>query len=399
MTREQQFEDRLAEWLEEGPFMAPDRALEATFAHAQAHPRRRFRLSGALAGAGGRLRRTDVLPGEPLRPGISAFAAVGAATVLLVAILGGTAILLSGDRGGLPPSGPAGTVSPSPSPAPTASPTPTPAPVAGPPGSATIDGQCAVDDPGTKTPWGDVTQYRGIVQTCRVTSSDPRLDGSATIYVSVDERADGSADTWGHATIASDGGIWSGPWRGSVQPGGIVRTTEGFYEGHGANAGLRYRYSQTSEDGVGLRGTGTIEAVDALPAAATLVRSETCMTLVFGTQEVVDGVTQYRDMVLSCGSIRSSDPRLATATAERVVINIDKLADGSATMWGTATIENDGGTWSGSWTGTVDVGYTTHRMEGRYAGAGGYAGLEFTYAQIGEQWSPFVLIGTVGPAE
>ena len=87
------------------------------------------------------------------------------------------------------------------------------------------------------------------------------------------------------------------------------------------------------------------------------------------------------------------------AATDRVVINIDKLADGSATMWGTATIENDGGTWSGPWTHTVEVGYTTHRMEGTCSGTGGYAGLEFTYTLIGEQWSPFVFIGTIGPAD
>lgn len=399
MTREQQFEQHLADWLEEGPFLAPDRPLEAAFAHAEAHPRRRVHLVGAWRGALRRLHLVDLPVGEPLPARIGAFAAVGAAAVLLVGIAGGSAILLTFNPGGPAPGGPAVTESPPPTTAPPASPTPTPAPVAVPPVGATIEGHCVVDDPGTTTTSGNVTRYRGIVHACEVTSSDPRLEGSATILIRVDERADGSADTWGEATIiATDGGTWSGPWRGSLEPAGTAWSTEGFYEGRGANTGLRYRYSQTSEDGLNLRASGTIEAVDALPAAATLVRSETCTTSVFGTQEVVDGVTQYRDMVLSCGSIRSSDPRLAAAS-ERVVINIDKLADGSATMWGTATIENDGGTWSGAWTGTVDVGYTTHRMAGSYAGAGGYAGLEFTYAQIGEQWSPFVLIGTVGPAE
>ena len=123
----------------------------------------------------------------------------------------------------------------------------------------------------------------------------------------------------------NDGGSWTGPWRGSVEPGGIAGRPQGFYEGPGAHAGLRYRYSQT-DAGSSLRTTGTIEAVDTAAGRGDARPQRDLHDRVMGTQEVVDGVIQYRDMVLSCGSIRSSDPRLAATTDERVVINVDKRA-------------------------------------------------------------------------
>lgn len=42
MNREDDFELRLAEWLEDGPFSAPDRAIAAAIDHARTHPRRRL---------------------------------------------------------------------------------------------------------------------------------------------------------------------------------------------------------------------------------------------------------------------------------------------------------------------------------------------------------------------
>ena len=42
MNREDEFELRLAKWLEEGPTAAPDRAIEAAVEHARTHPRRRL---------------------------------------------------------------------------------------------------------------------------------------------------------------------------------------------------------------------------------------------------------------------------------------------------------------------------------------------------------------------
>ncbi|MCJ7711689.1 MAG: hypothetical protein MUQ32_12765, partial [Chloroflexi bacterium] len=114
MTREQQFEQRLAEWIEDGPFLAPDRALEAAFAHAEAHPRRRFPLAGSWRSALGRLRPADAMPGSPRQSRISAFAAIGAAAVLFVGIIGGSAVLLTANRGGLPPAGPVVPASPTP---------------------------------------------------------------------------------------------------------------------------------------------------------------------------------------------------------------------------------------------------------------------------------------------
>lgn len=53
-------------------------------------------------------------------------------------------------------------------------------------------------------------------------------------------------------------------------------------------------------------------------------------------------------------------------------------------------------TWTASWTGTVEAGYTTHRMEGVSIGSGDYAGLEFRWSQIGTP-GLIVQVGTIGP--
>ena len=42
MNREEQFDLLVAEWLEEGPYTAPDAAIDAAIEYAQAHPRRHF---------------------------------------------------------------------------------------------------------------------------------------------------------------------------------------------------------------------------------------------------------------------------------------------------------------------------------------------------------------------
>ncbi len=42
MTREERFEQRLADWLEDGPYDTPKAVIDAVFEHARTHPRRRI---------------------------------------------------------------------------------------------------------------------------------------------------------------------------------------------------------------------------------------------------------------------------------------------------------------------------------------------------------------------
>jgi len=94
VTREQQFEQRLADWLGDGPLDAPDEAIDAAAAHARAHPRRR-----SLLGDLWRTVMDRIQPAPPIPPArrsrIRAFATVAVAAVVLLAIIGGGALLLN----------------------------------------------------------------------------------------------------------------------------------------------------------------------------------------------------------------------------------------------------------------------------------------------------------------
>ena len=61
MMRDQDFEDRLAAWLEDGPTAAPDAPVEAAIEHARVHPRRARRWS--LTGRGAAV--TDLVAPVP----------------------------------------------------------------------------------------------------------------------------------------------------------------------------------------------------------------------------------------------------------------------------------------------------------------------------------------------
>ena len=77
---------------------------------------------------------------------------------------------------------------------------------------------------------------------------------------------------------------------------------------------------------------------------------------------------------------QSSDPRLS-GTVD-IVINTDgRQSDGSASMWGTSRLRNQGGTWVGRWTGGIAGRAATRARDvaqpayGTAKGTGGYAGL------------------------
>ena len=97
-------------------------------------------------------------------------------------------------------------------------------------------------------------------------------------------------------------------------------------------------------------------------------------------------------MILECRGA-ASDPRLEGL--QRVTVSVDMRADGSADIEGTFTITTASGAWYGDWTGSIAIGYTTHRMSGVLTGSGAFAGLEWRYDQIGTE-RDLVLVGTIG---
>lgn len=396
MTHEEWLDEQMAEWLGAGPHDVPAGPIQAAIAHARAHPRRRLPAAGLGRNLMDRMQLTRVETRPRSRMAFS-IAGVAVVTVLVVAAGG---FLLAGGLGDQPggvaaPVGPdqTPTISPA-SPSPTAS-----APTWVTPSVAVSGvGSCATVSDGS-TSWQDpITQYRGVVLSCTETMSDPRLNGVTTVNVSIDERPDGSADIWGTATIRNDAGKWIGPWAGTVDVGYTTHHMTGVYVGSGDYDGLRLRFSQVSDNHGSYQLTGTLEAVDFVPpeGATVVLGASSCSTQSQGSQTQAGDVLQYRGVELTCTG-PSSDPRLEGF--RHVTVDIDQNPDESATMSGTVEIDAPGGAWTGPFTGTIDAGYTTHRMSGVLVGSGANAGLELRYTQIGGEGEGYVLTGTVGPTD
>ncbi|MDA8201776.1 MAG: hypothetical protein M0Z49_03270 [Chloroflexi bacterium] len=392
MNREDDFELRMAEWLEEGPIGAPDRCVAAAIEHARTHPRRRFLRSVSWRSAMDSMHLAPVTPRHSNNVGRAFAVGLAALVVVAVGVVSGAILLGSGGR----EPAPGGVVVPAATwtAAPTPVPTPSPVVVTG---SNTVD----VTEPGTDTTVGGVEQIRGMVLAGPTRNSDPRVSGPATVHVNIDIRPDQSADLWGTATIAGPDGTWTGPFAGFVEAGYTTHRMAAVMRGTGAYAGLQYRYTQTGTDGTNFTSTGVIEAAAAAPAGAqpaseaTVTGTETCNSGSLqpgGSETTVDGVTQTRLVESSCTEYMA-DPRLSGDSTRTV--NGDTQPDGSGTWWGTSEMTNAGGSWTGVWSATSDA-------TGRWTitwlnvGSGGYEGLQYRATLTGTGNANQVT-GTVGP--
>ncbi len=396
MTHEEWLDEQLTEWLIAGPHDVPAEPILAAVAHARTHPRRRLPAGGLGRSLMDHMHLTRV---EPRATDRRAFATAGAAVTIVVLVVAGGFMLAGGfdDQ-------PAGVAAPlvpdaTPTPAlttnpPSPSPTTGAAPLPTPPVGVSGVGSCSQTSPGRSSSIDGVTQYRDVVLDCTMTMSDPRLDGVTTVSVSIDERPDQSADIWGKAVIVNDAGTWLSQWAGTIDAGYTTHHMTGVYVGSGGYEGLRLRFSQVADRYGKYQLTGMLEDVDAVPPnGAPVVQGASCTTESQGSQTMSGDVVQYRGVELVCTG-PSSDPRLEGP--RRVTVEIDQNPDESATMSGTVEIDGPDGAWTGTFTGTIDPGYTTHRMSGVLVGSGAYRGLQLRYSQIGLEATGYVLTGRIG---
>ncbi len=387
MTREQLFEHRLAAWLEEGPSEAPDRALEAAIAHAEAHPRRRIRIVGPWRALMDRIHLAEVAPGQPHRSRLTAFAAVAAAAVLAVAIVGGGAVLLNGgpaDSGPAAPGAPPSVIpTKAPSPAPSATPT-LPAGAVATTGSST----CTTPEPGTETIVDGLERKRGSVVVCTNTGSDPRVSGTHTIQFNYDEQSDGTWTYWGTSELVNDGGSWTGVWTG-FGPDDYRATATEYLKGEGGYAGLQYRGTADIVTGAA---SGTIEPLGPVEVTS----SETCVEKEPGESGITDAGLEYtRGTVEVCTAV-ASDPRVAGETT--IVMTMEEQADGSWTYDGEVSLRNAGGSWAGVAQGTSAPNATVAQLTARWVGADGYAGSTYVASVTLRYDSTTSIKGTITPA-
>jgi hypothetical protein len=263
------------------------------------------------------------------------------------------------------------------------------APVAGP---AALAATCHVATSHGTTQTGGVTRSRGGRLDCDTTSIDARLAGTMSIFWSIDRRADGTGEAWGETTLRTGDGRWSGPFSGSVDPDGTQHLTGALF-GADAYSGEHLVFTQVGTSDEFLL-QGRIEPADA-PAAAgqVVVRRLTCVSGGDLGRESMDpaGVNHVQGRSMTCAA-EASDPRLAGELT--LVARIDEQPDSSARIGGTESLVNAGGAWVGTWDGTYDVGWTTHRWTGTVKGSGAYAGLEYRSTTIGE-WPRFIQVGEI----
>ncbi len=392
MNREDDFELRLAEFLEAGPFEAPDHVVSAAIEHARTHPQRRLLRSAFWRSAMDSMHVAPVTPRHSNNVG-RAFA-IGLAAVVVVAAIALGATLLRG--GGTTPA-PGGI----PAPAPTSTLTPTAVPVTG-------ASSCSVEANGSDTIDGDIEEIRGLVLACRTGASDSRVVGDMAVRTSIDIRPDRSADMWGTASIAGPDGNWSGAWTGLVEKGYAIHRMAALLEGSGAYEGLQYRFTQTgnasgSSSDYELSGViepvASFEAVTPLTTNLAVSGTEACGSVQPGTSgstELVNGVTQERNGFVSCTE-SMSDSRVAGDSTRS--FNSDTQPDGSASWWGTAEITNSGGTWTGVWSGSLDT-ETNVTIAGSFIGSGSFTGLEYRVNLVSPPGAAdYTVTGTIAPVE
>jgi hypothetical protein len=147
--------------------------------------------------------------------------------------------------------------------------------------------------------------------------------------------------------------------------------------------------------------TGSLDLGDRTLVLATT----TDMVELQDSTQTEDGdILQARDLVWQY-QFHATDPRL-DGTFE-LVINYDMRPDGSADMWGTQTLTNDGGTWEGPWTGVIARGRGAHYTLQNLTGTGDYAGLIWksqTHFETGPEYSETdlplsVVTGWIEPVE
>jgi hypothetical protein len=136
VTREQPFERQLAEWLEDGPLDAPDKAVRSAVAFARAHPRRRGLLGGLWRTVMTNMQPTP-FPSPARRTRVTAFATAAVVVIVALAVVGGGALLMN-QQADTPPIG---------APSVTATPAVTPSPMAVSDEALVADLAAVVSDP------------------------------------------------------------------------------------------------------------------------------------------------------------------------------------------------------------------------------------------------------------
>jgi len=117
-------------------------------------------------------------------------------------------------------------------------------------------GSFVIVDPGSSSTVGNATQVGGYVATSTDTMSDPRVTGTGSLLLTIDEY--GTVGTeWGTYRLENAGGAWEGPVAGAGWGGGEAGTVSGWLPGSGSYEGYTY-YIRVRSSGLQTELSGVI---------------------------------------------------------------------------------------------------------------------------------------------
>lgn len=121
---------------------------------------------------------------------------------------------------------------------------------------ASGSGAFVIVDPGSSSTVGNATQLRGYVATSRDAMNDPRVTGTGTLKLSIDEHGPVGTE-WGTYRLENAAGAWEGPVAGAGWDGGEVSTVSGWLAGTGSYEGYTY-YIRVRSSGLQTELSGVI---------------------------------------------------------------------------------------------------------------------------------------------
>jgi hypothetical protein len=348
------FESRVADWLEDGPDIAPDELAEAALRHAAVHPRSRLRSLE---------RRT------------ARFAPILAAAGIVVAVSGVALVGASRFRLFTTATSPVAVA-----------------------GTETCTNKVIGAHLSPQAGSGDADELRGRIDICQETASDPRASGELTrtvdgwLYEPIASSPAGDSMVFGSMELRNGQGAWTGNLVGTykTETGMADGRLTWMARGSGAYEGLAYRATVVTDAAGHGTVTGTIEWVGRDAVIATTWCWVTTMDPDWDASEPVVHREASRDCVVT-----GADGRLAGSASEHRIIDV--AADGSTTDSGTMTVTTATGGWSGSFAGTGNWG-VPGAVTGTLEGSGALEGLSLAFRIVSEDGMHGVVLGTISSA-
>ena len=385
MKRDDEFEQRVAEWLQEGPDLAPTTSLDAALTKVRRVRPPLGRTARVWRWIGARW-SGDSLEARPTKRGGQWLAAVASVALAITVLTAFAIVRIPPPSGSMLP----GSFSPSVTPTRRVPPSPTPWPsladlpvVLAPTLFETV---CSDQNLGTSSYVGTTHVVTGIRIRCSDRTNDARMTGIGYRTYTNELDRDGTERDHGTGTMTNAGGSWTLVFTTLRRPGEAAGLNRSYWLGSGGYAGLQAReWLYMNLEGIVMAQPGILEVVGPLSSEGTA----SCRA--GGT---VPSLPATGAVTLVC-AITAEDPRLSGMRT--IALSLTARGDGTSAAAATIAIENDGGSWSGRAAGSLGRDGRLTLEETDLVGAGMYAGFRYAGSVSGSPVQ-LAITGTISPA-